>query len=219
MRFIKLDAINWKYILSEIFLIFVGINLAIWFNDWNSSKTKNANIKIALDKIKGELNANLEQLTENRTSNEKITFFLDAIEAIQKENKGKLLVSPKTMNAFEDKYKDFFTVTDSTYVEPELYSYVGETYINLDITELSRIAWETSKSTGIFHEFGYECLYELEGIYNTQNLVQNEIDKATEALRNESIEDLGRILKFVNQLELQLESQYKKILKNIDDCR
>ncbi|TXN38338.1 hypothetical protein FVB32_08600 [Flagellimonas hymeniacidonis] len=218
MRFIKLDAINWKYILSEIFLIFVGINLAIWFNDWNSSKTKNANITIALDKIKGELNANLEQLTENRTSNEKITFFLDAIEAIQKENKGKLLVSPKTMNAFEDKYKDFFTVTDSTYVEPELYSYVGETYINLDITELSRIAWETSKSTGIFHEFGYECLYELEGIYNTQNLVQNEIDKATEALRNESIEDLGRILKFVNQLELQLESQYKKILKNIDDC-
>ncbi len=218
MRFIKLDAINWKYILSEIFLIFVGINLAIWFNDWNSSKTTNANIEIALDKIKGELNANLEQLTENRTSNEKITFFLDAIKAIKEENKDQLLTSPKTMSAFEDKHKDFFTVTDSTYVEPELYSYVGETYINLDITELSRIAWETSKSTGIFHEFGYECLYELEGIYNTQNLVQNEIDKATEALRNESIEDLGRILKFVNQLELQLESQYKKILKNIDDC-
>ncbi len=219
MRFIKLDAINWKYILSEIFLIFVGINLAIWFNDWNSSKTANANIEIALDKIKGEIHANLEQLTENRTSNEKITFFLDAIEAIQKENKGELLVSPKTMSAFEDKYEDFFVVTDSTYIEPNLYNYVGETYINLDITELSRIAWETSKSTGIFHEFGYECLYELEGIYNTQNLVQNEIDKATEALRDQSIDDLKRILKFANQLELQLESQYEEILKNIDNCR
>ncbi|PWL40436.1 hypothetical protein DKG77_06385 [Flagellimonas aquimarina] len=219
MRFIKLGEINWKYILSEIFLIFVGINLAIWFNDWNTSKTTNSNIEIALHKIKGELNTNLEQLTENRTNNQEITFFLDAIKEIQKENSGKLLVSPKTMSAFEDTYKDFFTVTDSTYVDTDLYNYEGDTYINLDITELSRIAWETSKSTGIFHEFGYECLYELEGIYNTQNLVQNEIDKATEALRNQSIDDLGRILKFVNQLEIQLESQYKEMIKDLENCR
>lgn len=219
MRFIRLKEIKWKYILGEIFLIFVGINLAIWFNGWNTSKTTSSNIEIALDKIKGELNANLKQLEENRTSNQKITFFLDAIMAIQKENSGELLVSPKIMSAFEDTYKDFFAVTDSTYVDTDLYSYVGDTYINLDITELSRIAWETSKSTGIFHEFGYECLYELEGIYNTQNLVQNEIDKATEALRNESIDDLRRILKFANQLEMQLESQYKKIIGNIDNCR
>lgn len=219
MRFIKLKEIKWKYILGEIFLIFVGINLAIWFNDWNTSKTTNSNIEIALDKIKGELNTNLKQLEENRTNNQEITFFLDAIEAIQKENSGKLLVSPKIMNAFENTYKDFFAVTDSTYVDTDLYSYVGDTYINLDITELSRIAWETSKSTGIFHEFGYECLYELEGIYNTQNLVQNEIDKATEALRNESVDDLRRILKFANQLEMQLESQYKEMIVNIGNCR
>lgn len=219
MRFIKLGEINWKYILSEIFLIFVGINLAIWFNDWNSSKTANANMNIALEKIKDEINTNLEQLQENRTNNQKVASFLEATKELQDQHSGKLISSPEIMDTFKKKYKDFFEVTDSTYIDDDLYQYQTSTKIELDITELSRIAWETSKSTGVFHQFGYECLYELESIYNTQNLVQNNVDNTTEALRNESISDLKRILKFANQLEKQLESQYRDIIKNIDNCR
>jgi hypothetical protein len=39
MRFFKLKReFNWKYVFGEILLIFIGINLAIWFNNWNTSQ-------------------------------------------------------------------------------------------------------------------------------------------------------------------------------------
>ena len=71
---------------------------------------------------------------------------------------------------------------------------------------------------GIANEFGYECLYELENMYNIQRLVQNEINKAAEALQNQEIDRLIRILGFVNQLDEQLESDYNSVLEHITDC-
>ena len=39
MRFFKENRrLNLKYIFGEILLLFIGINLAIWFNNWNTSK-------------------------------------------------------------------------------------------------------------------------------------------------------------------------------------
>jgi hypothetical protein len=71
---------------------------------------------------------------------------------------------------------------------------------------------------GIANEFGYECLYELENMYNIQRLVQNEINKAAEALQNQEIDRLIRILAFLSQLDEQLESDYNSMLGQISDC-
>jgi len=55
-------------------------------------------------------------------------------------------------------------------------------------------------------------------MYNIQGLVQNELNKAAEALQNEEISRLIRILGFMNQLDKQLENDYNLMLKNIADC-
>ena len=123
------------------------------------------------------------------------------------------------MNAFAKKYPRFLAKVDSTATENGLYRYVLSTSIFLEITDLSSIAWEVSKSTGIFHEFGYDCLYDLQALYNTQELVKNQMNKATEDLRTKHIEELVATLGFTKQLEDQLAKQYRDMLENIDDCK
>jgi hypothetical protein len=218
MRFFKIKEFNWKYVFGEIFLLFVGINLAIWFNDWNASKTIQKNKEIALEKIEGEIENNLEQLVKDHESNQKIPAFFAEMDSIKSEE-GRIIASPESMHYFVKKYPEFVRKLDSISVGNGLYHYNLDSFINLEITDLSSIAWDVSKSTGIFHEFGYDCLYDLQKLYNTQDLVKNELNKATEALRNTSMKDLVRTLGILKQLEEQLEKQYRDMLQNIKDCR
>ena len=218
MRFFKLRTMNWKYIVGEILLIFVGINLAIWFNDWNSSKIIQKDKEIALIKIKEEVQNNLRQLLNSQEQNQKIPLFYKELDSLKNEE-DELLLGPGVMKDFMAKYEHFFTAIDSIPNGDGKYIYEGDTFINLDITDLSSIAWDISKSTGIFHEFGFDCLYRMQGMYNTQELVKAELRKATEALRNKSMDDLVRILNFMHQLEEQLEEQYREMIANIDNCK
>ncbi len=218
MRFLKLKTMNWKYILGEIILIFVGINLAIWFNDWNTSKTIQQDKEIALAKIKEEVENNLEQLVSSREQNQKIPSFYQELDDLKNEV-GELEVAPKKMKEFLGKYGYFFAVTDSVSVGDGFYRYTADATIHLDITDLSSIAWDISKSTGIFHEFGFDCLYQMQGIYSGQELIKRELRSATQALSQKSIDDLIRILKFMDQLERQLLDQYKEMIKSIDNCK
>ncbi|WP_136465825.1 hypothetical protein [Flagellimonas onchidii] len=217
MRFFSLKKFNWKYIFGEILLLFIGINLAIWFNDWNASKSLQKDKEIALLKIKDELSNNLAQLEESRFKNQKIPSFFDELNSLENKQ-GDLVLSPDMMNIFVRRYPEFYRKMDSTKVGNQLYKYKGLTKVYLEITDLSNIAWEISKSTGIFHEFGYDCLYQLQGLYHTQDLVKGELKKATEALGNKSIDDLIRVLSFMDQLEAQLEAQYKDMIVNIENC-
>lgn len=218
MRFFKLRTMNWKYILGEILLIFVGINLAIWFNDWNSSKIIQNDKEVALTKIKEEVQNNLGQLLSSQEQNQRIPQFYMELDSLMNEE-DELVLDSKVMKDFSSKYENFFTAIDSIPNGDGKYIYEGDTFINLDITDLSSIAWDISKSTGIFHEFGFDCLYQMQGMYNTQELVKTELRKATEALRNKSMDDLVRILSFMNQLEEQLEEQYRNMIANIDNCK
>lgn len=199
-------------------MLFVGINLAIWFNDWNTSRSIQKNKEIALAKIKVEMESNLKQLVENHAENQKIPKFFQELNSL-KNDKDELLLTPQRWNAFVDAYPDLMKTEDSVSIGNGKYRYEGDTTIFLELTDLSDIAWEISKSTGIFHEFGYDCLYQLQAIYHTQNLVKNELKKATEALGNKSIDDLIRVLSFMDQLETQLEDQYKDMIKSIDNCK
>ncbi len=218
MRFFKIKKFNWKYIFGEIFLLFVGINLAIWFNDWNASKTIQKNKEIALEKIEEEIKANLDQLVENSALNQEIPLFFSEMKSLRNEEEAIIISSP-AMNAFAKKYPRFLAKVDSTATENGLYRYGLSTSIFLEITDLSSIAWEVSKSTGIFHEFGYDCLYDLQALYNTQELVKNQMNKATEDLRTKHVEELVATLGFTKQLEDQLAEQYRDMLESIDDCK
>jgi hypothetical protein len=218
MRFFKSNTVNWKYIVGEILLIFFGISLAIWFNNWNASNTTNENKRIAIAKFEEEIQNNLIELYSAREVNLKIPKAIKAYEEIVSESYGQAVSSISEMKNFQENFPDFFIIKDSSRINDSLYRYLGNTRIKLELTALSQIAWETSRNMGITNEFGYECLYELENMYNIQRLVQNEMNKAAEALQNEEIERLNRILGTLNQLDEQLEDAYNLMLKNIADC-
>jgi len=83
---------------------------------------------------------------------------------------------------------------------------------------LTEIAWKTTTTLNVTNEFNYECLYELESMYNLQRRLQNEINKSADALQKGELEDLMIILEFINQLGDQLQKNYNSVKKNILNC-
>lgn len=220
MRIRKLkNDFNWKYVVGEILLIFIGISLAIWFNNWNASNKSKREIEISLKHIKKEIESNVLEMKKARKINGSI---LEAYSEYRKLYDGKtteLITSSKYLDSLQNTYPGFFRVTDSLKINSDVNRYSGTTYINLELAELSDIAWETTRAVNIINEFKYECLYELEGMYNLQRRVQNEIDKAANALQKGEFEELMRTLKFMMQLDHQLEKDYDDMLLNLGKCR
>ncbi len=210
--------IDWKYITREILLLFIGINLAIWFNNWNSQKKSDKNKIIVIDKITVEIKNNLKELKKTLKSNRNIIEASSEYAELFEGNTSRIKASPKKRVQLQKKFPNFYRVKDSIRLEKELYLYNGVKLIELEIPQLTKIAWETAKTINIINEFKYNCLYELESIYGLQERVQNEINKSSDALQKENVNELLKILRFENQLNNQLISSYSKMLKNINSC-
>ena len=210
---------NWKYVTGEILLIFIGINLAIWFNNWNTSKKSTRDKQVAITKIREEIKNNIVEL---KTTSEKNQQFLEAYSAYENVyhlNTNEIITSSKHFQTLQKTYPDFYSPADSSVTKDGLYHYTGKTHIKLELADLSEIAWETTRSTGITNEFNYECLFELASLYNLQQIAQQEIDKVLDIVQNEGIEELISKLKFIKQFEDQLEFGYENGLNIIDDCQ
>ena len=220
MRFFKtISNLNWKYIIVEILLIFVGINLAIWFNNWNTKKNVLRDKEIVITKITDEISNNYEEVKLARNANQNIASAYTDFKKIYKDNSNTVVTNPKYFNALNKKYPQFFRVQDSVQIDAESFQYSGSTFIQLELADLKEIAWETTKSLNITNEFNYECLYQLESLYNLQKRVQNIMNQAADALQNAKIEELMTILNIMKQLDLQLEEDYINMLETIDSCK
>ncbi len=215
----RLKSLNWKYIIGEVILIFLGINLAIWFNNWNTAQKLDANKQIAIAKVEGEIKNNLQELIRAREKNKNIPASIENFRNLRSDDHKGTVATVDQMTAYRLTYPDFFSVVDSVDLGSGLYEYVGNTSINIELAELTEIAWETTKDMGIANEFGFDCLYELENMYNIQRLVQQEINKSAEALQNNDVDRLVRVLDFIRQLDIQLERDYNRMLENISICR
>jgi len=219
MRYFKLNRkLNLKYIFGEILLLFVGINLAIWFNNWNSSKKINEGKKVAISKIIGEVENNELEIDSVLKNNHQVLNAYKDFKKIYDGNTALIKVSPKQLQSLRNKYPDFFRTKDSIALDNGLYQYRGTTQINLEIPTLTEIAWKTTTTLNVTNEFTYECLYELESMYNLQRRVQVEINKSANALQKGELEELMIILEFINQLGSQLQNNYNSVKKNILNC-
>ncbi len=220
MRFFKLGKkeFNWKYVLGEILLIFIGINLAIWFNNWNASKKAIADKKVAITKITEEVINNSNQLEIAQEQNHLILLAYSEYKNKFDGNSTQIISTPKALSILKTKYPDFYRVSDSIPLENGVYRYEGSTVILLEMPILNEIAWDTTKTLSVLNEFDYECLYDLESLYSLQRLVQKEINKAADALQKRELKELMNILGFLNQLNSQLSENYKTVLENIDNC-
>ena len=97
-----MKTINWRYAIGEVFLIFLGITLAIAFQNWNEQRKLNQlefevlkQLKIALDNDSADVNlnitthtralANCQKLLESLNGSEPLaeqTFIVEAIQAL-----------------------------------------------------------------------------------------------------------------------------------------
>ena len=205
---------NWQYVLGEILLIFFGITLAVWFNNWNADRKMAWEKRVAVARIEEELQDNLEELQKAQQQNQPVVEALQAFFG----DKDSLVVLPSRMKQLQQQYPNTFLVSDSTVQEDGKYGYTGELNFDLSFPDLTQIAWETTRTTGVAKEFDYECLYEIEKTYNFQRLLLKEVDAALEATRQEDVDKLARILNFSGQLYAQQEEAYQKTLTQINNC-
>lgn len=219
MRFFTFtNNFNWKYIIGEILLIFVGISLAIWFNNWNTSNKNNHAKEIAIVKIKEEIKNNRDELIIAQKSNQLILNAFSEYSDLFDGTTSEITTSPAILNVMQEKYPGFYRIVDSVEVKAGIFHYRGGTYIQLEIPTLTDIAWETTRSIGITNEFSYECLYELASMYDLQGRMQKEVDKASDALQKREIRELMSILQFLDQLNDQLYKDYDSMVDGIDSC-
>jgi len=219
MRFFKQDRkLNLTYIFSEILLLFIGINLAIWFNNWNSSRKINESKKIAISKIIDEIDNNRLEIDSIIINNREILNAYRDFKEFYDGSTSIIKLESKDFSLLTNKYPNFFRVQDSVALDNGLYRYKGTTYINLEITTLTEIAWKTTTTLNVNNEFSYECLYDLESMYNLQRRVQNEINKSASALQKRDLEELMHVLDFLDQLSSQLQESYNAMLINIKNC-
>ena len=133
-------------------------------------------------------------------------------------NTAAINANPTQLKFLNNKYPDYFRVKDSIAMDNGIFHYRGVTRINLEIPTLTEIAWKTTTTLNVTSEFNYECLYELESLYNLQRRVQIEINKSADAMQQGKLDELMVILEFINQLGSQLQSDYESVKKNILNC-
>jgi len=219
MRLIRSNSNStWKYIIGEVFLIFIGISLAIWFNNWNSSQRSKREKELVMVKIKEEIKSNFNELSEARKKNRLILLAYTDYQKIYNNTTSEIISTPLHISALQSKYPGFFKITDSIKVSSDLYHYRGGTHIVLEMPVLTEIAWETARSINITNGFDFECLYKLERMYHLQRGVQNEINKAANALQKRELKELMNILDFLNQLDFQLNENYEEMLRSVENC-
>ncbi|SFR34028.1 hypothetical protein SAMN04490243_0768 [Robiginitalea myxolifaciens] len=219
MRFFKkIKRSNLTYILSELVLLFIGINLAIWFNNWNTSKKINEAKAVAIEKIIDEIENNQLEVETVLQNNYIVLNAYEDFKNLYSGNTSVVKADAIKMQTLTNKYPGFFTVKDSTLIDEGQYLYEGSSRINLEIPTLTEIAWETTVTKNISVEFSYDCLYELESVYNLQRRVQVEIDKSADALQKGDIESLMVILDFLNQLGNDLKQDYEALKEHIKNC-
>ena len=219
MRFFKLNRkLNLKYIFGEILLLFIGINLAIWFNNWNASKKINEEKKVAISKIAEEIKNNKIEIDSVLINSHRIINAYQDFKNVYDGNTAAVNANPTQLKFLNNKYPDYFRVKDSIAMDNGIFHYRGVTRINLEIPTLTEIAWKTTTTLNVTSEFNYECLYELESLYNLQRRVQIEINKSADAMQQGKLDELMVILEFINQLGSQLQSDYESVKENILNC-
>ena len=147
MRFFNQNRnLNLKYIFGEILLLFIGINLAIWFNNWNASKKINEEKKVAISKITEEIKNNKIEIDSVLINSHQIINAYRDFKNLYDGNTTAINVSPKQLKLLNNKYPDFFRVKDSVAIDNGIYHYSGSTHINLEIPTMTEIAWKTTST-------------------------------------------------------------------------
>lgn len=170
-RFIKTSRkIDWKYILTELLLIVVGILLAINLNTWSSNRKLKNQTKLSINKISDEIKLNIDELQEVLEINAELNEFYSQLNEIKGDEFNKVNCSIEQMSDLQKQYGAQFTIKDSTKIGNERYEYELGLAFALEYCELNDIAWRTAQLSNNVNTYEYNCLKNILSVYGFQDL-------------------------------------------------
>lgn len=202
----------------------IGVFVALYLNEWIADKKLSDQKKIAIDNVITELSSNqikLEKALERHIQMYDLLIFLRKYS----ENGENLIAPQDSMRAFMTKHPELVILSDSTKLDNGYYHYKGEMNSNLSVAhlELTTVAWETIKSSGLSTSFGFDCLMYLESldkltseiILRDRVLLEYMTNNSDDAEQNEKI---IKHLHFLIGYEKSIGIMYEKSEEKLSEC-
>lgn len=206
----KKKKVEWLNHFVGFVSVVLGVLMAFWLNSWNESRKESGSIETALKNIKNEIEKNLSGMdsiiAKNKRQRDMLEEYLEYIDEDMK-----VTVSKERFDPLVEKYVGYLSA-DGTGVK-----------INLELFQLSEVAWVTTHRTGILAAVDFELAFTLESTYDLQEKVNSFDDTIISELRNvsgkkDSFQKIFRALDIEINLATQLkEREYPKALKVINE--
>ncbi|HAA15854.1 MAG TPA: hypothetical protein DCE41_30740 [Cytophagales bacterium] len=216
---VKLPKVSWSKVIGEVVLIFVAINLSIWFNNWNQNRQTRSSQQEAMVILQQEVTANLEELRIADSLNQRLPQAWQTYRGFFHEDSDQVIATPNQKATLEATYPGFFRYKDSVALKEGRYLYRGGTHFEFELPPLSDVAWGTAlRIPQISQGFSFECLLALESAYSLQDKLLKQLDLAVVSLQTNDFESLIIQLDVAGQFARQLEARYREALTALETC-
>lgn len=212
---LQVNKLKWltPYLLT-FFSTVLGVYLGFWISEKQNILYKQQQKELALENILNEFNNNKKELQASLESF-----------SLWKKSRDRLIYNKKSKNygLLRSQYLEdtsilkVFTIEDTVVLEVDTI-YIGQPYLNFDLSDFSAIAYETSKSIQILSEFDFDCLYNIESIYNNQVAIQDENRNLLQAIYSKDLEKIELIVDVSIQFYELLLTKYQQIPQLTENC-
>ena len=145
----------------------LGVFLALYLNEWNTSRKLKKEKETATENILQEINSNIEMLTETvKGHSEMFEIMSFMVENINKNEE--IITSKEKMAQFRNDHPNIIIVKDSIKLDNGNYKYTsGQINFNISLPQiaLKTLAWETLKNSNVISTYSFDCLMSLEYVY------------------------------------------------------
>ena len=210
---------NIKYVLTELVLIFVGIYLALSFNNWNEGKKIERQKASVIIKLEEEVQKNLETLTNAQERNTPFFRAMERYGELEGNDATEIIATEAEFDQLMKEHGDYFIYESKSKLNGEDYRYELSLQINYNNTELRDIAWSTAKSAGFAREFNYDCLLSIEDTYRDQEDYLNELGKIIPIIINGEYSRMPITASIASQYGNSLINSYNELLPILKGCR
>ncbi|MCP5064533.1 MAG: hypothetical protein GY936_19015 [Ignavibacteriae bacterium] len=207
-----LKKIDWRYMISEIFLIVIGISIAIGLNNWNSNRKLLNEKNVALENIFNEIDENIAEISKSAEENQNTIDFLSIAIGLY-NSEGKIVVLPSVIHQLKNDYPNRLIINDSSMINNEC-AYDLEIKYVINSAELNKIAWETTKVNNLVSQFEFLRVKQIIAVYGLQEQYMYEQRKLNDLMFDGNLDQLLTRMKRLMKLKEVLLERYNNLKKN-----
>jgi hypothetical protein len=225
-RFFK--QIDWPNHLMAFISTLLGVWLAISLGNSNQHRQEVSRMKIAMANVKQELQNNNRKAKNHIAHLDSLLRAVNTFSKMIDENM-ELVATERQMEEFISESEWFISVESKRPLRDSLYIYDGNLNLNLQLMNVSDIAWENTKLMDVLHLIDTETAFQLHGVYGLQDEAKRSLSEAMDIIKNlfqnnqdsdavthTIINDLKGQMIFAYNMEKVLQMNYDNILENLE---